>query len=238
MYRFLLIGFFFFFLIPWTYSLWWICDYTSKIEECIKANTVWSPGPLAIDDYICIQSWSKEEITYQIVLDREFTKIDDDIWKFLEGLEEAKDYYFWKNAISNFLEGVNDISNKFWKHWFYWIKYKNLCSVKDIDWTVNDESIQSLAFTCLWWSVSTIKSKGSFKASDCMWLAEVKLELYEDVAYDILRLNKHQVRKDEKKLFIQNEREKYDMLVEVFMVNIWYVERIWRKWPSVTPEAK
>lgn len=239
MYRFLLIGIILFsFLTPWAYSLWGVCDYTSDIDECVRANREWNPGPLAIDDYICIQDLSTERISYQIVLDKTFSEIDDKIEEYLQWLEDSKSYYFWKNAVSNFLEAVNDISNKFWIHWFYWIKYKNLCSVENIDWSLNEESIQALTVACLWWKVSSANAKDYFKSSDCMWLAEIKLALYEDVAYDILRLNKHQVRKDEKKLFLQNERNKYDMLLEVFMVNIWYVERVWRKWPSVTPEAK
>jgi hypothetical protein len=45
-------------------------------------------------------------------------------------------------------------------------------------------------------------------------------------------LNKLQVSKDEKKLYVQEERMKYDTLLTKFMVNIGYVERIWAKWPS------
>jgi hypothetical protein len=48
----------------------------------------------------------------------------------------------------------------------------------------------------------------------------------------LLLLNKLQVSQDEKKEYVQKERKKYDWLLSKFRVNIWYVERIWAKWPS------
>jgi hypothetical protein len=45
-------------------------------------------------------------------------------------------------------------------------------------------------------------------------------------------LNKLQVSKDEKKLYVQEERMKYDNLLTKFMCNRGYVERIWAKGPS------
>lgn len=222
-------------LIPKVFSAW-VCEYSGNIDECVEANKSWSP--LAIEDYICIQDKSTERIAYQIVLDKKFSLVDEEIEDYLTNLEKDKDYYFWKAAISDFLEAINDIWKKLWKNWYYWEKYKNYCTVWKANGQTNDESIQAEVFTCLWWTVSIANAKDFFRESDCMWLAELKLELYEDVAHDILTLNKHYVRQDEKKLFIQTERWKYDEIVELFMINIWYVEKIWRKWPSVTPVAK
>jgi hypothetical protein len=37
---------------------------------------------------------------------------------------------------------------------------------------------------------------------------------------------------------MQEERTKYDKLLEIVMVNVWFLERIWKKWPSKTKSAK
>ena len=47
-------------------------------------------------------------------------------------------------------------------------------------------------------------------------------------------MNKQQVLRDEKKLYEQENRTKYDGLLDIMMVNMWYFERIWQKWPSKT----
>jgi hypothetical protein len=51
-------------------------------------------------------------------------------------------------------------------------------------------------------------------------LIETKLGIYEQVAYDILSLNKAQIRSDESKLLVTQERTKYDALIDLFNVNI------------------
>jgi hypothetical protein len=47
-----------------------------------------------------------------------------------------------------------------------------------------------------------------------------KLSVHKQVAYDVLKLNKQQVKKDEDKLYMQEERTKYDKLLEIVMVNV------------------
>jgi hypothetical protein len=44
--------------------------------------------------------------------------------------------------------------------------------------------------------------------------------MYKQVSYDLLLINKLQVSRDEKKLYLQEERKKYDTLLSKFMVNI------------------
>lgn len=234
-FKILLIYLIFFWIFYWAKSFSGKCSYASDINTCEKANDWWEP--LAIEEFLCIQSESTEDIAYQIILDDKFSEIDEDIEEYLGLLEKNKSYFFWKDSSSNFLEGINEIWENFWKFWYYWEQYKNLCSVWTNDWSENKNSILSETLKCFWWWGWFNSSKGFFRYSECMWLAEEKLEIYEDVAFDILTLNKHYVRNDEKKLFIQDERDKYDKLIEIFMVNIWYIERIWKKWPSVTPIA-
>ncbi|MDR0772395.1 MAG: hypothetical protein LBF15_05210 [Candidatus Peribacteria bacterium] len=54
------------------------------------------------------------------------------------------------------------------------------------------------------------------------------------MAYNIMLLNQNQVANDEKKLYDQEIRTKYDKVLDLMMINIGYVERIRKKWPSKT----
>jgi hypothetical protein len=47
-------------------------------------------------------------------------------------------------------------------------------------------------------------------------------------------LNQDQVASDEKKLYDQEIRTKYDKVLDLMMINIGYIERIRKKWPSKT----
>jgi hypothetical protein len=47
-----------------------------------------------------------------------------------------------------------------------------------------------------------------------------KLNARKQVAYDIMNLNKVKVRKDQKKLYVQEKRTKYDLVSSLFMINI------------------
>jgi hypothetical protein len=53
-----------------------------------------------------------------------------------------------------------------------------------------------------------------------MDLANTKLDIYKDVAYNILKLNKDQVRKDSRKKYVKQERTMYDKITELFNVHL------------------
>lgn len=61
-----------------------------------------------------------------------------------------------------------------------------------------------------------------------------KLRIYENVAINVLKLNKLSIRKDNKKTYQQENRWNYEKLIDLVNINIWYMERIWKKWPSKT----
>jgi hypothetical protein len=67
-----------------------------------------------------------------------------------------------------------------------------------------------------------------------MLLAQQKLDIYKKVSYDLLKLNKDSVRKDDRKKYVQKERTMYESIVDLFNVNIGYLERVWMKWPTKT----
>lgn len=193
------------------------CPYLWEIEQCKSANDSWTTK--SIEDFVCI-IWTDEEIVYQIVLDKLFKKIDDEMDKYIEDLENEKDRYYWIWRQKNFIDWLNEIDQK--KKYFY-EKYANLCWV-----TIIQESMSCLADNKT--SIST--SKKFYQESDCMKLVDKKLEIYDEVTFSIMMLNKEQIKADEKKTYVQWERENYDTLLDLMMVNLWYVERIWQKWPS------
>lgn len=204
------------------------CSYKWKVDECIEANKPSWAGPRSIEDFVCISSQSEWKILGQIVLDEEFKKVDEEVEAYLNFLEQSKDYYFWQNAQKTFLEWVDDIDSKFSLTWEFWQKYIKLCSA------ANEEWILAKISACYENWMSTNAAKDFFIETDCKNLAITKMEIAKQVAYDTLKLNKNQVMKDEQKLYMQDARGKYDKLLEIIMINVSYVERIWKKWPSKT----
>ncbi|MGB2110603.1 MAG: hypothetical protein ACPHY8_01375 [Patescibacteria group bacterium] len=53
-----------------------------------------------------------------------------------------------------------------------------------------------------------------------MTLADQKIQIYKQVSYDILYLNKSAVSTDSLKLYQQEQRSKYDKLLSKFMINL------------------
>lgn len=192
------------------------CAYKGEIDACISANESWTTK--AIEDFVCI-TWTPEEVAYQVIVDLEFKPLDEEMDLFLEELETNKNYYFWIGRKKNYIEALNDIESKrkYFRNWYNKICWKNVVEIAKS--CMEDETI----------SVTT--SQDYFKVADCNTLLETKLEIFNDVAYSILLLNKTQVKTDEKKLYDQKQRANYDMFLEILSVNFWYLERISKKWP-------
>jgi len=194
------------------------CEYTEKIDECKK---VWEKR--SIQKFICIDD-EKEKQIYQIILDDKISKIDEEVEEYLTDLEKNKDKYFWPNLQKSYLEAIDEIESKFSLNWEYYYIYKNICW-ENIIWEVQK---------CQWWKTSIKESTHFFQESLCLDLIKVKLSIYKEVAYDILLLNKVQVKKDSWKKYVQKERQKYDEILNKIMINLWYLERIMMKWKSKT----
>jgi hypothetical protein len=63
-----------------------------------------------------------------------------------------------------------------------------------------------------------------------MNLAMIKLNIYKKIAYNQLLLNKLQLRRDNRTIFMQATRKSYSYLLKLFDINISYLERIAFKW--------
>jgi len=67
-----------------------------------------------------------------------------------------------------------------------------------------------------------------------MSLAISKLYIYKEVAVDIMKFNKQEIREDDRKTHMQTQRKKYDEVLDLFRLNLSYMERIWKMWVSKT----
>jgi cell division FtsZ-interacting protein ZapD len=70
-----------------------------------------------------------------------------------------------------------------------------------------------------------------------MSLAKTKLAVYRQIAIDLLKLNKKQVKKDYSKKYMQEQRTKYDNLIENMSINKNYINKIDQKWNVKTKNA-
>ncbi|MDD2871249.1 MAG: hypothetical protein PHS49_04625 [Candidatus Gracilibacteria bacterium] len=198
------------------------CTYKGQIEQCIQANE--SGTTRSIEDFVCIVG-TPEEVTYQVILDSLFKKLDDEMDLFIENLESNKNTYFGIARQKTFIDGLNEIDVK--KEYFQ-KEYADICG----------KTIIQEAISCNEQSETSNKNaKNYFVDTDCMRLVDKKLEIFDEVSFNILMLNKKQIKADEKKTYVQGQRKNYDMLIDIMNVNLSYIERIWQKWPSKIQNA-
>jgi len=204
------------------------CKYMSKWEECIYANNNWNP--LSIDpetNFLCRSTNNNEEMLYNIILDEEFKVIDKDANLLLEALEENKNYYFWSDKKESFLKWIDDVEKYFWKTWVFHKEYLEICEKVWIEW-----------ISCIkektWRGASNNTITELMLKWECESLANTKLVVRRDVAYDTLMLNKQAVRRDEIKKYEQIQRTQYESIFDLMTINLWYWLRIAQKWPSKT----
>lgn len=206
------------------------CKYKTQVDECVEANKRGWAWPRSIESFTCLSDRDSLKILTQIILDESFKKVDKEIENYIEFLESEKDYYFWTNSKETYIKAIDEIENKFslYGAWSFGQKYLKYCTPQ------NKESIISQTSSCVVWWIPVVSINQFFNQTDCRVLAQVKLEIAKQVAYDVLKINKNQVSKDEKKKYSQWQRKKYNQILDILMINIWYVERIWKKWPSKT----
>lgn len=82
---------------------------------------------MTIKDFLCIDDPSQEKIIFQIVLDKEFKKIDIQIETYLAQLEMQKDQYFNPQTKLTYINAIDDIEKKFDKYGEYWQAYNEVC---------------------------------------------------------------------------------------------------------------
>ncbi len=203
-------------------AYWEWCKYSWQIDQCIAAND--SGTTRSIEDFVCIVG-TPEEIAYQVVLDQLFKELDDEMDQYIQDLETEKSRYFGKSRQKNFIDWLNEIDLK--KNYFF-TEYSKICGSKIMEEVISCNEGEKTA---------NRNATNYFQEADCMSLINKKLDVFDEVTFSILMLNKQQVKADDKKTYDQWERTNYDTLLDIMMVNLGYAERIWQKWPSKIQNA-
>jgi len=201
------------------------CEYAWKFDQCKVANQ--NGSSRTIKDFVCISSNKDEDILDQIILDTEFRKIDDQIENFLARIDQDKEA-----SVTDSNTLINDIATNLLPEGIYHRQFKALCN----GWLLAKRSECS-------WSIPNITAGNRLAnpwwESDCMVLVENKLNIYSQVAYDIIKLNKSDVREDRlQEWVVQELRTKYDKLMDLMTTIIWHVWRLARWITHWTPDPR
>ncbi len=184
---------------------------------------------------ISVSHWvSEKEVAmfddvFQESVNTNFKPIDEKIESYLTNLNRDKNYCFGEEKQKNFVECADYIEEIFSLSWIYAVgvdSYSEACT-KSLWETIDKQEDKAISII----NSTTILDRVE---GSCSKLYKFKLSIYKSVAYDILKKNKYAILKDEHKLFIQKNRTKYYKLLDLIRVNLWYIERIWKKWPSKT----
>lgn len=202
-----------------------ICEYVWKFEECKVANQ--NGSSRSIEDFICISSNKDEEILDQIILDVEFKKIDDQVENFLDKLWQDKEA---PATDSNTV--IDDIAKNLLPEGIFYRQYKTLCN----GWLLAKRA------ECTW-KIPNITAgnrlENTSQDSACMSLVKNKLNIYSQVAYDTMKINKSDVREDRlQEWVVQELRTKYDALIDLMGAIIWNIGRLARWITHWTPDPK
>lgn len=236
-YKFLLYILLFFVFVP--YSFW--CKYESEIAQCNQEVKKFLPinwwkyiyswsSIKSFEDFVCLQA-SPEERIAQIALDSNFSEIDEEVNEYIFNLESQKDRFFWRDSKFNYFDAVNYIfeNTKNFEN-----KYKEAC-VQSLSET--SECTRNNLYTIEWEKPSVwIETAINYLSpgGKCYQLINIKKDIISSVSYNILLINQQQVQSDQHKLYEQETRTKYNKVIDLMMINLWYIERIWQKTPSFT----
>lgn len=212
-----------------------LCNYKAEIDKCntaLLAVWIWKKTSFTpwtslknFDDFVCIQDSNDKKIS-QIILDLKFREIDNEMDIYLNDLNTQKDKYFWQEAKLDYVDVLDNIEEK--TNYFI-TKLNNSCPI------ILEET--NICLKDYWNSTDITEFTSTFLQGSnwpCYKLWNIKVSLFKDVALSILVSNQSQVLIDDKKKYDQKIRTKYDNLLDLMMINIWYLERIWKKWPSKT----
>lgn len=218
------------FFIP---QVWAECKYQAEINRCIEANkTTWARS---IEDFICANTTDQEKIAYQIIFDLKLKQIDKEAENFLKQLQNSPWYYFWAQKKESYIEWINYINEFFSKYWVLWNRYKKFCSPNE------DGSVVKDYFECVKWepkSTQIYNVSDYFPETTCMTIVEIKLQVYKNVAYDLLQLNKLTSLKEYRKLQLSSTRDKYDSVIQDMFINLDYMTRINNQRDKVTKQCQ
>ncbi len=200
------------------------CSHRAKIDQCFNVNkSGWDPRSLS---FMCPQSQDPEFQAYQVILDLEFTQYDNEIEWYLTDLEAQSNRYY--SGGPTYLDAYDEITQLFWKNGTYWKKYRALCDAK----TPWDSAIVRQVLACRGWEGTSNLAAEYLDNSQCQNLIELKLNIYRDIANDIIKKNKWSVVNQRQSDYLNNQWDTYSGLIDLFGYNLTLLRRIEKKYPS------
>ncbi len=189
------------------------CEYLWKLDQCVVANK--NGSALSIKEFVCLESRDTSRILDQIIIDTKFRVIDDEVILFLEDLRNNKE-----RIVSEPNWVINDVTKFLAKEWYYYRQYKWICQSGVLQERLScSEEIPNVVG-------AEYLNGGNYDSRSCMTLVETKLDIYNQIAKNILPLSKSTVQNDTKLLFIQEERTRYDVLLDLMRDILWFIERL------------
>jgi len=188
------------------------CSYASKFEQCAVANQ--NGSSRSIEEFACIASQNYSEILDQIILDEKFREIQEEKINFLDALDADK-----QEVVDDPNRVVDDIVKNFSKEWYYHKKYQEICT----GWILAERVSCSETVPI---TVASLRIDDPELDDECMALANLHLDMYSLVAYDIAKENKSIVVNDAHQEYFQWVRDKYSDLLSTMQFIIWSTERI------------
>lgn len=190
----------------------------------MQANQGWNPR--SIEDFVCLQSQDQSKVLDQIILDETFREIDDRVESFLYRLSEDKE-----SSVTNLNENIDDITKNLGIEGVFYKEYKALCDgwilAERISCTEKISNVEGWA-----------RIKNAPQNEGCIELVKNKLDIYYRVAADIQKLNKSDVHRDNRQEYEQEQRTKYDGLLQLMLDIIAFLERLYSWLTHYTPNPR
>ena len=189
--------------------------------------------------YFFIFSWeiysdknSLNENLFQESINKYFKPIDEKAENYLRNLNISKNYCFGPEKKMDFTECADNIEKVFSINSDELVMgedgYAEACEKAFSETVAKQKNKEILA------KEAQVVLEKNYWNKSCTELYISKLDIFKSVAYDILKKNKYAVLRDEHKKYTQKIRTNYSNLLELIRINIWYIERLWKKWPSKT----
>lgn len=206
----------------------------SAVNECIKAfqdnkpEKMWSIVNPFNPKLSLSCAWnSSQNVAYQAILDVRFSKIDQEIEKYLKWLE-------WKTNSTNLLKEMSDNFSTTSASGMFYSKYVTACN------NILEDAVKiawDIGFTIdtTWLTKDMVKS--SKWESRCLNLAKMKLNVYSEAWVVIIAREAAKSYAGSQVNYFSAIRKKYEKLL-FKLLN--YISELWvimRKWNTSTPEA-
>lgn len=204
------------FWVNWVFAEeWWTesCEYLWKFEQCVVANQ--NGTSESIEEFVCPPTRDRSKILDQVILSTKFQEIDTEVLLFLDELRNNK---------QRILDEPNAVIDDVWyylsKGGYYYRQYQQVCN----SWLLAERLRCTNEIPNVVWALYL--DGWNYDGRPCMSLVETKTIAHNWVANNIILMSKWEVQNDTKQLFRQEERERYNLLMDLIRVILGQLERL------------